>query len=258
MKRLTILPLLTVLILGLISTSANAEMEGAAIHYDLGSQISEQIRVQDRNGSELSLRQLISRQEQNLNVVFIFGGGGMGHEKTMDTGGLWCPDSFEDMKILRSLHSRYENSLGMVAIAIPPVYHTQKLGFENRVLLDSSKQSAEYQRAKNAFIESTQAAFSNGTIPIQPVYDAEFNLLISAEQQQSRIANQPIEQWHGAFRSANETQSYGVPNLWLVDKQGNVVAKPFRGNVYHADGNDIEINYSLNDVLAKIDELLNK
>lgn len=226
-------------------------------HYQSGSIITKKISLQDQNQTPQSLTQLLEELDKPVNLLYLFGGGGMGHERTKTTGGLWCPDSFEDMHILRSLAKHYKGLIGVIPIAIPPVFHTSKLGFAARVMLDGSSSDQKYQDALSAFIKSTQSSFDAGTIPIQPLYDLNFNLLVSEEtQEQRKSSTRPRRQWHGTFRAADETQSYGVPNFWLVDAQGKILREPFRGNIYHPHGGDININYTLKDVSAAIESAL--
>ena len=233
-----------------------APAAAAQDHYQTGSIISEEISLQDQNQTSQSLTQLLEELDKPVNLLYLFGGGGMGHERTQKTGGLWCPDSFEDMHILRSLAKHYEGRIGFMPIAIPPVFHTKLLGFGERVMLDPASTDQDNQLALKAFIDSTQTAFDARTIPIQPLYDLYFNLLISEDAQELREATSPRQQWHGAFRAADETQSYGVPNFWLVDNKGKVLREPFRGNVYHPHNEAISINYSLQDVVAAIEDAL--
>jgi hypothetical protein len=91
---------------------------------------------------------------------------------------------------------------------------------------------------------------------VQPFYDNQFDFLISQEQRGLRSKIHPAQQWHGAFRAENETQHYGVPNLWLVDSTGKIIAEPFRGNVYRPHGGSISINYTLRDVVEVIETQL--
>ena len=227
-------------------------------HYKAGSHISEEVTLQDKNGAAHSLKKLISNSGQRLNVVFIFGGGGMGHAKTAESGGLWCPDSFADSQIFRDLVKQYAGELGFYAVAIPPVYHTQKLGFAERVFLDLRDDDANYRAARSAFVDSTEKAFASELIPVAPFYDMDFNFLISDEQIELRQSIYPAQPWHGSFRAKNETQHYGVPNLWLVDDAGKVMVEPFRGNVYGDDESDSSISYTLQDVVTAIEELTGK
>ena len=224
-------------------------------HYQLGSQLSEQVTVSDNAGAAIGLAKLIADSEAELSVIFIFGGGGMGHKRATKNGGLWCPDSYEDMHILRSLHNHYKGRVAIMPIAVPPVFHSELLGYE-KDLFFTDKASLNYKKALNSFVDSTEAAFKQGTIPVQPFYDNDFNLLISQQRSKQRSAISPVKPWHGAFRAANETQHYGVPNLWLIDANGKIVAEPFRGNIYRPHGGDIKINYTLNDVVEVIEENL--
>ena len=253
LKTYTI-PVLTLLFSACVVAPATATQ--TQDYYQTGSIISEEISLQDQNQSSQGLTQLLEELDKPVNLLYLFGGGGMGHERTQETGGLWCPDSFEDMHILRSLAKHFEGRVGFIPIAIPPVFHTKLLGFGERVMLDAPSTDLNNQQALKAFIDSTQTAFDARTIPIQPLYDLYFNLLISEQAQEQRKATSPRQKWHGAFRAADETQSYGVPNFWLVDNQGKVLREPFRGNVYHPHNEDISINYSLLDVVTAIKDAL--
>jgi hypothetical protein len=240
------------LIIALVFVSSFQSVASSHSHYKLGSQISDQVTVTDQMGSELSLQKIISTSGTELSVVFIFGGGGMGHVVTEKNGGLWCPDSYEDINIIRSLHNRYEGKVGIILIALPPVFHSEALGYE-RGLFFKDRASPDYEKAVLAFIDSTQTAFEQGTIPIQPFYDSGFNLLVSQEVSLLRENTVPIETWHGAFRAKNEMQHYGVPSLWLVDSTGKIVAEPFRGNVYRPHSGATNIIYTLQDVVGAIE-----
>ena len=224
-------------------------------HYQLGSHISEQVSVFDKTGANLGLQKLIADSGAELSVVFIFGGGGMGHQRAEKNGGLWGPGSYGDMHIVRSLHNHYKDKVAIIAIAVPPVFHSDLLGYQ-KGLFFSDKASPDYQKALRSFVDSTQASFEQGTIPVQPFYDNDFNLLISQQQISLQNKSVPAKTWHGAFRAKNETQHYGVPNLWLIDSNGKVIADPFRGNVYRPHGGSININYTLNDVVEVIDATL--
>lgn len=248
--NLTFKLIVSLLLLATFQSSANSQQ-----HYQLGSHISEQVTVSDKAGAEISLQKLIADSGAKLSVVFIFGGGGMGHERAEKNGGLWCPDSYEDMHILRSLHNHYKDKVAILPIAVPPVFHTESLGYK-KGLFFTDKTNPDYQKALMSFIDSTQTAFKQGTIPVQPFYDNDFNLLIS--QQHGKLRNKviPVKEWHGAFRAVNEKQYYGVPNLWLVDSTGKVIAEPFRGNIYRPHGGGISINYTLKEIVEVIEAKL--
>ena len=226
-----------------------------SFHYDMGSMLSNQIEIIDDQKQSHVLLDLVKMDSKKLSVVFVFGGGAMGSKHAK--GGIWCPDSFEDLHILRSLVSSYEDRVNFIPIACPPVFHTKQLGYAKRAFFDFSKQSNEYQTALDAFIKSTQDAVKLGIIPIQPYYDPQFRLLMGGDVKSSlKAVYGEVTSWQGAFRAEGELQSYGVPNFWLVGPQGEVIAKPFRGNVYHPHGGKIIIQYSLKDMMTVIESKL--
>lgn len=223
--------------------------------YAIGSVINDRVTVYAADGTPQLLRSLLQAQAAPINVIFIFGGGGMGHERTRNTGGLWCADSFEDLYILRSLRAVYGEQLGIFPIAIPAAHHMLRFGFDKDVFLHPDTDSSDYQNAVSAFINSTQAAVEAATIPVQPFYDTRYNLMISAEDLSNRNTDQA---WHGAFRAVDERQTYGVPSLWLVSRDGRILHEPFRGNDYHAHGGKVVVKYTLSEVISAVDNLTHK
>jgi len=241
-------------------TASSAErtlMHQPPEYYRKGTVIPEQVVVRDQFDAEHSLRGLMKLDASTqLQILFIFGGGAMGSERA--TGGIWCPDSYEDMHILRTLVGRYKKSpVGFIPIACPPVFNTHYLGFPKNVFLNFEKDSQEYKEALSAFISSTQAAVAAGTIPIQPWYDPRFKLLMNPAVSSALPPEYgTVPTWQGGFRAADELQNYGVPNFWITDSNGTIVAEPFRGNVYHPHGGVITINYGLTDLISAIDKAL--
>lgn len=225
--------------------------------YAQDSVISDDVFVSGLNDQKHYLNQLIAAMDKPVNVVFIFGGGGLGHERASDTGGIWCPDSYQDLEILRTLYESYHAQLGFIAIACPPVFHSKMLGYSDRVFLDFAATNEEYRRAKVAFVESTQNAYEKGLIPIQPYFDHRFRLLMGAKEKQELKSDYGvIHNWQGAFRAAQEAQSYGVPNFWICDSVGKILSQPFRGNIYHPHEGGSTLAYTAKDLTAKIDSLL--
>lgn len=224
-------------------------------NYQQGSQINGDVVIANEAKQKISLREILESSPHQLNVLYLFGGGAMGLEDAADTGGIWCPDSYADMRIFSELVEKHGDNIGFLAIAIPPAFHTQYAGFPERVFFESDSSKPRLE-AEKAFIDSSLSAVDNGTIPIKPYFDLGFNLLISDAEKQRRRDMHPIQDWHGAFRAKNESQHYGVPSFWIVDKNGNVVTEPFRGNVHHPD-NAISINFGLSDVLSELNRLKN-
>lgn len=244
-----------VLVLVVFSGPVLADPANNQKHYQQGSQVDDEVELIDIDGQAVGLLELLKRGGRDINIVYFFGGGAMGSEKS--AGGIWCPDSFEDLHILRSLVSSYSSKVNFIPIGVPAVYHTKPFGFAERALLDYSSDSVAYQNALSAYIDSTQKAFKNGIIPVQPYFDPRFRLLMSTKTQESLLDSYgPIPSWQGAFRAEDETQRYGVPHFWILDASGKILTKPFRGNVYHPHGSVVNINYTLNDMVSVIDELL--
>ena len=236
------------------SLAQNAE---ASLHYEQGSVIPREVFVSDQQGSQVSLRTLFEQQEGNINVLFIFGGGDLGSNMP---GHLWCPDSFEDTHILRTLVGKYEGKgVGFVAVASAPVYHSSALGSKNRVFLDAADDSGDFREARSSFIDSTMAAKKDGILPIQPYFDLRLRLMLNPSERMKPGAGFGTKaDWHGAFRAADESQFYGVPSFWLVADDGTVLAQPFRGNVYHPHGADVVIRYTFKDIDKVLGELLKR
>lgn len=218
-----------------------------APHFSEGSVIPAAVTVDDAEGERVSLLDLFARQPGDVNVLFIFGGGDLGSGLP---GHLWCQDSFEDTHILRTLYGRYQGKgVGFVAVAAAPVYHSRVLGAKDRVFLDAADDSADFRAARQSFVDSTLEARKVGVLPFDPHFDVRFALMANPS---ANLKPGPgygtVEDWHGAFRAADETQFYGVPSYWLVDDRGKVLAAPFRGNVYHPHGGEVRIRYTLADV----------
>lgn len=235
--------------------AASAATAQSPIHFAQGSVIPREVTVSDQQGDQVSLRDLLEAQPGEVNLVFIFGGGDMGAGQP---GHLWCQDSFEDTHILRTLVGKYKGkSVGFVAVASAPVYHSGALGAKNRVFLDAADDSVDFKQARAGFVASTQASKDDGILPIQPYYDVRLRLMLNPGGTMQPGAGYGEKQpWFGAFRAADEKQFYGVPSYWLIADDGTVLAAPFRGNVYHPHGGTMRISYTLADVDAALAGLL--
>jgi hypothetical protein len=238
-----------------VALLAATAMAAQVQHLAQGSVVPREVYVDDRQGGQVGLRDLLEAQPGEVNVVFIFGGGDMGSGMP---GHLWCADSFEDSHILRTLVGKYQGKpVGFVAIASAPVYHSGALGAKNRVFLDATEDSDDFRQAREKFIASTQASMEAGILPIQPHFDLRLRLMLnSGGRTQPGAGYGERQPWFGAFRAAQETQFYGVPSYWLIADDGTVLTEPFRGNVYHPHGGEVRIRYTLADVDAALERLL--
>ena len=84
------------------------------LYYDMGSVLSSQIEIIDQQKQSHVLLDLVKTNNKKLTVLFLFGGGAMGSERA--NGGIWCPDSFEDLHILRSLVSVYNKEVNFIPL----------------------------------------------------------------------------------------------------------------------------------------------
>ncbi len=223
--------------------------------YKAGDRISGEAFVVD---SELHRQTLMHLIEENaaavVNVLYVFGGGAL--EKEDRLGGIWCPDSFEDLQILRFIHQKYEFAeVQVIPVACAPVYSSHYYGLDERVFLDETDDSEKFQAAARKFVESTNKAFADGYIPIQPFFDLRHRLLFNpSEEWAPGEGYGPVAKWQGKFRADGETQKYGVPTIWLLDSEGSVLEGPFSGNIYHSE--PYEINYTITDIDAAIQKYL--
>jgi hypothetical protein len=224
-------------------------------HYAKGDGIDAAVTINDAVGSSVSLLGLLAEHPEDLHVLFIFGGGDLG---AAQPGHLWCPDSFEDTHILRTLHDKYaEQGVQFIPVAVPPAYHSQVLGQPARVFLDAEVGSEALVMARQAFIESTLAARTLGILPVDPWFDLRMGLMLNrTESMLPGPAYGDVAAWAGAFRAAGETQFYGVPSFWILSGDGQVLVEPFRGNIYHPHGGDVDIRYTFADIDAALQALL--
>lgn len=222
--------------------------------YVQGDVISPAIFVENMDGSHVQLASLL-QAESGINVLFIFGGGDLGSGMP---GHLWCPDSFEDTHILRTLHGRYAaKGVNFIAVAEAPVYHSQVLGQKAGVFLTDSDGSADFTAASNAFRDSTRAAFESGILPVQPYLDTRFRLMFNRREDLAPSDDcGQVHDWQGVFRNPRETQFYGVPGFWLLDNSGRVIHAPFQGNIYHPHDAEVTISYTFSDIEDALRALL--
>ena len=217
------------------------------ITYKIGERIATEAFVVDGN---LRRRHVMDLVQQNttavVNVLYIFGGGALENEDRL--GGIWCPDSFEDLQILRYVHRKYEFSeVQIIPVACAPVYSSEYYGLERRVFLDEPDESEKFQAAVESFVKSTGKAVDGGYIPLRPYLDLRFRLLFNSSKAWAPAKGYgEIADWQGRFRAEGETQRYGVPTIWMLDSEGVVLEGPFHGNVYHSE--PYEINYTVLDI----------
>jgi len=217
------------------------------ITYKVGERIAPEAFVVDAEQRRQAIMDVIlGNTTAVVNVLYIFGGGSLANKERL--GGIWCPDSFEDLQILRYLQRKYEFAeVQIIPVACAPVYSSEYYGLEKRIFLDEPDDSEEFQAAAAQFIESTKNAVDAGYIPLPPYFDLRFRLLFNPSEKWAPAAGYgEIADWQGRFRAEDETQKYGVPTIWMLDSEGVVLERPFHGNVYHSE--PYEINYTVIDI----------
>lgn len=214
--------------------------------YTPGDQISSEAFVIDKDLKKHRLVDLCKASDAKVIFLYIFGGAVLEHSNRL--GNIWCPDSFEDMHIMRFVQSKYkETEVKVIPVACPPVYSSQYYGFGARVFLDEPENSERLKESTTAFIEKTEEIVRGGLIPVETYYDLRFRLLFNRKENlQPGKDYGTIFSWQGKFRGPGEHQKYGTPTLWLLNVQGVILEQPFWGNIYHYRPHNIR--YTILDV----------
>lgn len=215
--------------------------------YSSDEQISPDAFVLDK---DLNLHTLVEicRKSSDAKVflLYIYGGAVINHPNRL--GGIWCPDTFEDLHIFRYIYYKYKNApVHFIPVACTPIYSCQYYGFEKRVFLDEADNSEKFKENAKAFVEKNEAIVASGLIATNTYYDLRFRLLFNRSKKwQPGRGYGTIYPWQGKFRAKGETQKYGTPTLWLLNSKGIILDKPFWGNIYH--GEPYQIRYTISDV----------
>jgi hypothetical protein len=145
--------------------------------------------------------------------------------------------------------------VSILPVACAPVYSSHLYGQEPGVYMNEPDDSPKFKQSVEAFVDSTEAAVQNKYIPVKTYYDFRLrNLFNRRDDLKPGDGYGPVYDWQGRFRAAADTQKYGTPTFWLLDKSGTVLAEPFHGNVYHEK--PFEIKYSVIDIDKAIQALL--
>jgi hypothetical protein len=218
-----------------------------ACTYSPGQTIAADAFVVDKNLKPHTLLELCQKiADAKVNVLYIYGGGA--HTRENRLGGIWCPDSFEDLHIIRYIHQKFDDSqVQIIPVACPPIYSSQHYGFAQRVFLDEPDDSPKFNESVKQFMESTEKVVAAKYLPVETYYDLRFRLLFNPREDLKPGAGYgTIHPWQGCFRASGETQKYGTPTIWLLNAKGVVLHEPFGGNIYHAE--PFAIRYTILDL----------
>ncbi len=198
--------------------------------YALGERIDADVFVEDATGGRTRLLDIPTKNERVV-VVVIFGGGA--NAESPPRAGLWCEDSLSEMGTLRHAIQRFagdsvlvDERVRFIAIACPPMHHEARFGYEVGAFKPGgSKQS------RDVFAAQTSKLVANGLLPFTDVFfDFEYRFLRNLAVDPATEAEQSAAKWIGRFRADGDAQEYGTPTLWILSRDGRVLAPPFHDN----------------------------
>jgi hypothetical protein len=216
--------------------------------YEAGARIDEDIFVLDAEQRAIPLVSLLKRR---VNLLFIFGGA-----EGTGTPRLWCGDSQRELPTLDRLRERYRRGgVGVIPVAVPPVYSEQNHGYDEGAFLKAAESDPAYIAAVAGFVSQTEKLRKKGGLGADPLYfDPRFRLLDNPTQGGHVPAYGRVYAWQGRFKACGDAQRHGTPAWWLIGMDGTVLRPPFWGNVYEGDSKTVR--YVFEDVARAIDAAL--
>lgn len=200
--------------------------EAAIRSYRLGDRIDPEVAVENADGSRVPLLSLAG--EDRVIVLILFGAAASLGDPPH--AGMWCEDSFHELGLYRHAIARFDAAgAAFVAVACPPRFAPEKHGFRAGAF-DPGGDPGERKR----FAELSQQLVSLGVLPFQKLhFDFELELIRD-------VKKVPLTDgepgWIGRFRPENEFQTYGTPAVWILSRNGDVLAPPFHANNWEKDG----------------------
>lgn len=195
--------------------------ERARRAYRQGERIDPSTFVEDGNGVRRPLLELAGDDDRVI-VVILFGGAA--RTSSPPHAGLWCEDSLFELGLYRHAIARFDGEgAGFVAVACPPARDAERFGYPKDAFLKGGSEDG-----RRAFAEATEELVASGLLPFATLgFDFEFRLLRNGELDPI-AADEPG--FVGRFRADDERQTYGTPTVWILDRDGTVLAQPFHGN----------------------------
>jgi hypothetical protein len=224
--------------------------------YQVGDRIDPELFVLDKHLTPHTLLSLIKPETRIVILVGIGGAASRVPEGKPFRGPLWCEDSFDDLSLQRALVAQYRHGpVQFIGVAVPPVYNPLLYGYAENVFLGKSDDSPEFLENTRLFIEKTERQIRSRLIPTQDVYyDPKYRLagkLKSGEGGEFQGERYP---WEGKLRWHRDPRNYGLPIVWLLGPQGEILQEPFFSNDYDSD--PPQVRYEFRDVKAAIDSHL--
>lgn len=223
--------------------------------YRVGDQIAAEVFIHDAAGEKKRLLDLVKPETKAI-YLLLFGGPSLNSGD--NAGGLWCGDSFNDMPTTTYMYRKYHNNANVlfVGVACPPVYAETDYGFPGETFLAQPDTAATWKHEFARFVEAVYALQSNHVIPFDQVYfDPKLRLLFNHKKYaEGTKFSDPILPWMGKFKPSTDTQSYSVPVIWLLSREGKVLREPFVGNRFGTSTQ--KINYTVREVEAALVEAI--
>lgn len=222
--------------------------------YLSGEKIAPEVFIYDAAGEKKRVLDLAQTETKAI-YLLLFGGPSLNPGDSH--GGLWCVDSFNDMATSTYLYRKYHNAgVLFIAVACPPVYDETDYGFPGETFLAQPDTTAAWQLEFSRFVQAAYELQSNHVIPFDRLYfDPKFRLLFNRKKSAEGVKfSDAVLPWMGKFKPRADHQSYSVPVIWLLSKEGKVLHEPFVGNRY---GNSTQrINYTVREVEAALQEAM--
>jgi len=200
--------------------------------YHLGEMIAAETFVFNRLGEKKRLLELAG-PDTKIIYLLLFGGASASPVETH--GGIWCNDSFNDLPISNYLYLKYRGrGVTFVAVACPPVYDEEEYGYPADTFLALPESDPTWQQQFERFVQATCALQDNRVIPFDRIYfDPKFRLMFNHKKHAQGVAfSDSILPWMGRLKPASDQQSYSLPTIWLLSREGRVLHEPFVGNRY--------------------------
>lgn len=211
--------------------------------YVPGMQVDPEVCVLDSHGKRVRLLDL-AKEDTQLFVVVLFGGAFLKAPEGAFRGVLWCEDSFDDLAVQRALVRACSGSpVVFVPVAIPPVFSTVRYGYKENVFLGFAEDSVAYQKAVKQFIKKTELARESGLLPFEQIfYDPKSRLLVAPEKEVANLSGE-APPWQGLFKWREDSRKYGAPTIWLLGRDGQILAEPFWGNDYNSSPPQVQYGF---------------
>ncbi len=222
--------------------------------YQVGDTIASEVFICEASGEKKRLLDLVQSDTKAI-YLLIFGGPSLNPSES--AGGLWCGDSFNDMPTSTYMYRKYHNAnVLFVAVACPPVYDEMDYGFPGATFLAQPDTAQTWKQEFSRFVAAVYSLQSNHVIPFDQVYfDPKLRLLFNHKKYaEGTTFSDAVLPWMGKFKPSTDSQSYSVPVIWLLSKEGKVLHEPFAGNRFGTSTQ--RINYTVREVEAALQQAI--